>query len=450
MAESSMSLGVSETEISALKEALCAQQQLLQKLYNEVDVEREASSTAASEALSMILRLQGEKATVKMEASQYKRMSEEKLCHAEEALAIFEDLIYQKEMEIASLDYQVQAYRHKLLSLGVTDPGIDETKFPENLLQRNENFVGDIQSISRRNSLPPIPFKYPYHKKGIIEKERSASPDLVPKVIKENTNRELNIQSLDMEKKPENYAVGDIISYWEQIRKLDEQVRDIVDFKGIKSANLRGRSRSSLLLSQGAVTTKLGKAKHPENLLENEATTDSACSSSVHDVFEVPQTHGNGKCRGQQTKEQDRLNLEGDERLGKPDSVSQEVVKDETDCVKKVQLSSHHGNYNLRRTSDGGSVDSHFTLVHPTIGVAESHAKFLQLDRTSEIIEVGRQVVRQESTNRGEEEINLLNEIKEQLNSIQFEIRSWTTKKSSPPDELPLVSLTEAMMVFWL
>ncbi|KAA8522839.1 hypothetical protein F0562_009262 [Nyssa sinensis] len=421
MAESSMSLGISETEITALKDALCAQQQLLQKLYNELDVEREASATAASEALSMILRLQGEKAAVKMEASQYKRIAEEKMCHAEEALAIFEDLIYQKEMEIASLDYQVQAYRHKLLSLGVSNLGIGETKFPENLLQRNESLVWDmgLQSTARRNSMPPISLKFSNHKKGIIERERSASPDLVLKVVEENTNQELNIQGLDMEKKTENSAVGDINSYWEQIRKLDERVRGIVDLKGTKSANLSGGSRPSSLLSQvstsmlfdptkGVITTKLGEAKHPENLLENEVTTDSACSSSVHDVFEVPQNHVSGKGCGQQTKEQKRLNLEDDGWLGKPDSVSQEAVKpyvkDETDS----------------------------------------------LIRTSEIIEVERQVVRRESTNRGEEEIKLLKEIQEQLNSIESQIRSWTTKKSSPPDELRLVYLTEAMLYFWL
>ncbi|CAB4288887.1 unnamed protein product [Prunus armeniaca] len=111
MAEGSMP-GMPETDITALTEALYAQQQLLQKLYSELDQEREASSTAADEALSMILRLQGEKSAMKMEASQYKRLAEEKICHAEEALAIFEDLIYQKEMEIASLEFQLQAYRN--------------------------------------------------------------------------------------------------------------------------------------------------------------------------------------------------------------------------------------------------------------------------------------------------------------------------------------------------
>ncbi|CAN7114826.1 unnamed protein product [Brassica rapa subsp. narinosa] len=50
----------------------------------------------------MILRLQEEKAALEMEASQYNRMAEEKMCHAETSLTLFEDLIYRKEMEMAS------------------------------------------------------------------------------------------------------------------------------------------------------------------------------------------------------------------------------------------------------------------------------------------------------------------------------------------------------------
>lgn len=154
-----------ETDITALTEALKSQQQLLQKLYADLDQEREASSTAADEALSMILRLQGEKSAVKMEANQYKRLAEEKICHAEEALAIFEDLIYQKEMEIASLEFQLQAYRYKLLSLGVsTELGTGENVYPENLLlQRGDQSIGEAGgvggTIRRINSLPPIELK---------------------------------------------------------------------------------------------------------------------------------------------------------------------------------------------------------------------------------------------------------------------------------------------------
>ncbi|EPS74031.1 hypothetical protein M569_00731, partial [Genlisea aurea] len=108
-------------EIRSLKETLCAQQKLLQKLYNELDAEREASATAASEALSVILRLQGEKAAVKMEAEQYKRLAEEKICHAEESFAIIEDIITQKEMEVADLEYQLEGYKYRLSALGCPD-----------------------------------------------------------------------------------------------------------------------------------------------------------------------------------------------------------------------------------------------------------------------------------------------------------------------------------------
>lgn len=118
-----MSLGVGGNG-----ETMRAQQELLQKITRELDAEREASSTAASEALSMILRLQGEKAALEMEASQYKRLAEEKMCHAETSLTLFEDLIYRKEMEIASLEFQVQAYRCKLLSLGCSDQAEEKKK----------------------------------------------------------------------------------------------------------------------------------------------------------------------------------------------------------------------------------------------------------------------------------------------------------------------------------
>ncbi|KAL7193508.1 hypothetical protein ACSBR2_025174 [Camellia fascicularis] len=447
MAESSISVGIAENEVRTLKAALCDQQHLLQKLYNELDVEREASSTAASEALSMILRLQGEKAAMKMEANQYKRLAEEKMCHAEEALAIFEDLIYQKEMEIASLEYQVQAYKYKLLSLGCSDIGVCETKFPENLLQRNENLVGEAQNSLRRNSMPSIQFKISYQKKGSGEKERSPSPDIIAKVVEENMNHEVSAQSSAMEKKLENSGVGDINSYWEQIRKLDERVREIADFTGDKSTNLRSGPRSGSLVSHsslGSIMTKYGQVKRQENLLGNEAIANPSCSLNVLDVFEVPQTHENEKA----------LILEGNEGFAKPVSVSPETVKsyvkDQTDWVKKM-LSSTQQKTSSCRPSNWVAADCHLALPppHPGTGVGGSHSKFQQLNRP-EIIEVERHDARPETNDRGEEELKLLKEIQEQLNSIESEIRSLNPKKSHPPYEFPLLSITEAMLHFWL
>lgn len=457
MADSSMGIGMVGNEIPALKEALFAQQQLLQKLYNELDEEREASASAASEALSMILRLQGEKAAVKMEANQYKRLAEEKMCHAEEALAIFEDLIYQKEMEIASLEYQVQAYRYKLLSLGCNDIGVCETIFPENLLQRNENLTGDVGSLTnlRRNSMPLMPLKFSYQRKGSLEKERCVSPELSSKIEEENINSKPNSKISDMEKKLENYAIGDITSYWEQIRKLDERVREIADGNGVKSTKLRSRSRSSSLVfdpTKGPITNESGQC---QSLLDNEATVNPSGYSCVHDVFEVPQTRESEKGCGGDREPERELVLEGNDRDGKPDSVPPEafkpLVKKETDWVRKMFPSKHQEN-NLPGPSERVALDCHLALVRSTTEVAESHSKFQQLNisRISEIVEVERNGEGLETANREEEELKLLKEIQEQLNSIQSEIKSLKTMKSSPSYELPLLSLTEAMLHFWL
>ncbi|KAJ6406972.1 hypothetical protein OIU84_010479 [Salix udensis] len=214
-----------ETNITALKEALYAQQHLLQNLYTELDEEREASASAASEALSMILRLQGEKASLKLEASQYKRMEEAKMCHAEEALAVVEDLIYQRELEIASLEYQVQAYRYRLLSMGCNDLGVYENSFPENLLvQRNDplsgNGGGAQGNLRRFNSSPQVYATDANYSKSSHERKRSLVPvpDPVEIDVEEIAIREVN----DSEKKH---------SFWEQIKRLDERVKEVSDSK---------------------------------------------------------------------------------------------------------------------------------------------------------------------------------------------------------------------------
>ncbi|KAK3031769.1 hypothetical protein RJ639_037066 [Escallonia herrerae] len=448
---------MSETSSISLKEMLCAQQHLLQKLYNELDVEREASATAASEALSMILRLQGEKAAVKMEAEQYKRLAEEKMCYAEESLVLFEDLIYQKEMEVAALDYQVQAYRYKLLSMGCADPGLGEIKFPENLLQRNETLIGDLngQGIPRRNSAPPVAVKRSYLKRGTIERERSSSPEIefIPKIVEEQKREEIYCQNLDSEKSTDPSAGGDINSYWAQISRLDEKVKYIA---GDHYASLQSRSASPSSFSHvssemsydptkdAEQNEKFDQVEVPRNVMGNDVTSDSSCSTGVHDVFEVPQGQKNLKGCEQQTNDQGNLVLQGHERLLKPDSVKS-LEKGETDRVRKM-LPSKNSENDLCRPSAGVAVNCHLASVHPTTGVAEALPKFQQLSSTLEIIEVGMQASRQEVSNTGkEEELKLLNEIREQLNTIQSEIRSWKVKKSPPKDDLPMLSLMEVV-----
>ncbi|KAF7804197.1 myosin-binding protein 7-like [Senna tora] len=110
-----------ENECAALRETVSSQQKTIQDLYAELEEERNASSTAANEAMSMILRLQREKAEIQMEARQFKTFAEEKMSHDQEEVLVFEDLLYKKDQTIESLTCEVQAYKHRMMSYGLTE-----------------------------------------------------------------------------------------------------------------------------------------------------------------------------------------------------------------------------------------------------------------------------------------------------------------------------------------
>lgn len=474
MAETGLRSVMSETDISSIKETLQSQQQLMQKLYTELDKEREASATAASEALSMILRLQGEKAAVQMEASHYKRLAEEKMSYAENSLSIFEDVIHQKEMEIASLEFQVQAYRCKLLSVGCSDFGAYESRFPENLLLcRSDSCKAEkgANSIIRRlTSLPPMQLKDSYQNKSDLKRERSVSPmsDLTPTTVKQNADGELNDQNLDLERKPGSFGCGAFDSYWEQIRRLDDRVKEISACKvpgEDNSANLKGESMPSSLLPQVStdiicdqsdreIDTNLEQVKLHKHVQEWEAIVSPSCFSTVQDIFEVPQINENHKAYEHQKTEESKLISKSENRLGKPDVISEDMfrlkVKDETERIKKLLLCAKHDK-ELSKEEDGASVDC-MVLVHPRTGVTESLPEFQQLCQRIERLEGDRNNFRQEISEESEEELKLLKEIHEQLNMVQTELRSWRTKISPPKDEQSLHLLTEVCLsfLFWI
>ncbi|KAK7244747.1 hypothetical protein RIF29_39573 [Crotalaria pallida] len=113
-------------ECVALREAVTTQQQAIKDLYAELEEERSASSSAANEAMSMILRLQREKAQLQMEARQFKRFVEERASHDQQELLALEDLLYQREQVIQSLTCEIQAYKHRLMSFGLTESEAEE------------------------------------------------------------------------------------------------------------------------------------------------------------------------------------------------------------------------------------------------------------------------------------------------------------------------------------
>ncbi|XVF47876.1 hypothetical protein PTKIN_Ptkin03bG0145400 [Pterospermum kingtungense] len=490
MASSGASLCIQETDIAVLKETLRSQQQLLQKLYAELDVEREASATATNEALSMILRLQGEKAAVKMEASQYKRMAEEKICHAEESLAMYEDLMYQKEMEISSLENQIEAYRYKLYSLGCDDLDNFEKQFPENpFSERNDAEKGIKATVRRLSSLPTtLPADF-YQKKSASEGEKypTPKPDPCSSIDAGNFDLVARDQSLDSKRSSVHSPAGDFNYYWEQIRRLDEKVKDISDCKEFGENKISSLSQSTSLFtdpSRAYLPPKCLKIKTREGSLERANQSSVSPPSTVHDIFEVPEANEKNK------KSQGKSILEADNRLKKPDLILGETrespaeddidwiklnnflslkpekklckLRDETnadckspveydnECVKKNNLLSTNPEKRLCKLRDLKNADCKSALLRPPTSATDYRSELHQLTHRVEQLESVRNNIRHEISEERLEELNLLKELRKQLNSIQSEIRSWRPKKSSPLDEVTLLPLTEAMLFFWL
>ncbi|CAL4899367.1 unnamed protein product [Urochloa decumbens] len=100
-------------EAAALREALSRQQAALGDLQAELDAERGAAAGAASEAMTMILRLQREKAEAMMEARQFRRYAEEKMAHDAAELAGLEDALAKRDTAVRAL--QAATPRHAMM-----------------------------------------------------------------------------------------------------------------------------------------------------------------------------------------------------------------------------------------------------------------------------------------------------------------------------------------------
>ncbi|CAI8602315.1 unnamed protein product [Vicia faba] len=118
-------------EVIALREMVNVQQKTIQDMNEELEEERNSSSTAANEAMSMILRLQREKAEIQMEARQFKRFAEEKMMHDQEELMSLEDLLYKREQIIQSLTCEVQAYKHRMMSFGYSEDEVEGDQYDD-------------------------------------------------------------------------------------------------------------------------------------------------------------------------------------------------------------------------------------------------------------------------------------------------------------------------------
>lgn len=117
-----------EEETAALREALGAAQDTVAALQGEVEEERLAAASAASEAMAMMLRLQREKAEVQMELRQFRRFADEKMALDAAEIDHLRALIARRARHLARVRSRLRAYQQTCLRLGIPLADGDEVE----------------------------------------------------------------------------------------------------------------------------------------------------------------------------------------------------------------------------------------------------------------------------------------------------------------------------------
>ncbi|XP_016509648.2 myosin-binding protein 7 [Nicotiana tabacum] len=193
-----------ENECVALREMVGSQQETIQELSVELEEERNAASSAANEAMSMILRLQREKAESQMEFRQFKMFTEEKMAHDQQEIMALEDLLYKREETIQSLTCEVQMYKHRMLSYGLLESEVEDDGEKEKVR------YGRNDSVSE----------------GIDERFEISLYDYPPLKCTINENQvytEVDNEVVDVEK----YAFGETPRSCDQLRDLDQRINQL-------------------------------------------------------------------------------------------------------------------------------------------------------------------------------------------------------------------------------
>ncbi|KAL3532205.1 hypothetical protein ACH5RR_005726 [Cinchona calisaya] len=194
-----------ENECAALREMVASQQQTIQELSVELEEERNAASSAANEAMSMILRLQREKAEIQMEARQFKRFAEEKMAHDQQEFLALEDLLYKREQAIQSLTCEVQMYKHRMMSYGLTEAEAeaDRENFGNGMMTRNNSMVDNLDGQ----------FEFPAYD----------YPPLKCNLNENHDYAEVDSEALDVEK----YAFGETPRSRDHLKDLEYRINQL-------------------------------------------------------------------------------------------------------------------------------------------------------------------------------------------------------------------------------
>ncbi|KAK8599698.1 hypothetical protein V6N13_060478 [Hibiscus sabdariffa] len=167
--------------IRFLEQALDEEHAGCTALFFELEKERIAASTAADEAMAMILRLQEEKASLEMEAKQYLRMIEEKTAFDAEEMNILKEILLRREREKLFLEKEVEAYKQMFFDKDQLDTDeYDMTDSHEQMTSNEEPVLMSEkipQSIGKELQIPGLGEDAGSMNSTIEEKHKHPSKD---------------------------------------------------------------------------------------------------------------------------------------------------------------------------------------------------------------------------------------------------------------------------------
>lgn len=137
----------SEMIIDKLRKALEEEQDACAALYVELEKDRSAAEIAADEAMSMILKLQEEKAELEMETRQYQRIVEEKNAYIEQEMEMLKEIIVKREKEKLVLEKELEVYK-KLFMVSDIDYGLKSSSFDMNPVAKM--IVDDGEDVKKK------------------------------------------------------------------------------------------------------------------------------------------------------------------------------------------------------------------------------------------------------------------------------------------------------------
>ena len=112
-------------DVMALRKLVKFERQRFNAACAEIEKERIAASSAAEEAMAMILRLQSEKSSIEIQANQFRRMVDQKQEYDNEVIESLRWTIAQHESQKNLLEEQLGVYREKLRQF-MSDDEIDQ------------------------------------------------------------------------------------------------------------------------------------------------------------------------------------------------------------------------------------------------------------------------------------------------------------------------------------